>query len=197
MHLGEGVDTSGAADEYLAVVLGVEVDEPFGTEHAILQFHGAGEACLLIDGEEALDSGVLQFGIGDSRERHGDTDTVVRAERRAFGFEPLAVHIRLNGVFEKIMLYVTVFLGYHVHVGLQDDAFMVLVPFRSGHTHDDVHRLVGDTLNTVSRSEVLQPATDLLLMFGRTGNFTYLRENLKYIFTLGHFHIYSFFSFFY
>ena len=67
VHLGERVDTAGTTDEDLPVVLGVEVNEPFGTQHTVLKFHRTGKACLLIHGEQALDSGVLQLRVGDSR----------------------------------------------------------------------------------------------------------------------------------
>ena len=155
MHLREGVDTSGAADEDLSVVLGVDVNKSFGTKHTVLELHRAGQTGLFVHGEEALDSRVLQLGIGDDRQSHGDTDTVVGTEGRSPRFQPISVYIGLNGVFEKIVLYVTVFLGYHVHVGLQDDAFVVFVTRGSRYAHDDVHRLVGYALDTVLLSKRL------------------------------------------
>ena len=70
MHFRQGIDATGAADEDLAVIFGIEVNEAFSFEHTVLQFHGTGESGLFINGEEALDSGVLEVGIGDGSECH-------------------------------------------------------------------------------------------------------------------------------
>ena len=184
MHFGEGVDATGTANEDLSVILGVEVDEPFGTEHAVLQFHGAGESGLLIDGEETLDSRVREFGIGDGGERHGDTYTVIAAKGSTFGFEPFAVHVGLNGVGHEIMLNVAVFLAHHVHVRLEDDSFMVFVTRGSRHPHDDIHRLICDILDMMGCSKIAQPFTDFLLVLGGTRYFVDLRKDLKNCFRL-------------
>ena len=186
MHLGEGVDAAGAADEDLAVVLGVEIDETLVAEHAVPELHSAGETGLFIDREETLDSGVLKFGVGDGSERHGDTDTVVTAEGGAFGFEPLAVDIGLDRIGHEIMGDIAVLLTDHIHVRLEDDALVVLITGGGGDTHDDVHRLIGDTLDTMGSGERLQPAADLLLVLGGTGDSTNLCKNIKDIFAICH-----------
>ena len=146
MHFGEGVDASCASDEDLAVILRIEVDKAFMPEHTVLQFHSTGETGLFIDGEEALDSRMLQLRIRDSSKRHRDSDTVISTKGGSFGFEPLAIHIGLYRIGHKIMLHIAVLLAHHVHVGLKDDSFMVLITGRSRHTHDHVHSLIGDTL---------------------------------------------------
>ena len=180
MHFGQRVDAAGTADEDLAVVLGVEVDEALMAKHAVPELHGAGESGLFIDGEETLDSGVRELGIGDGRERHGDTYTIISAEGGAFGFEPLAVDIRLDRIGHEIMGDIAVLLTDHVHVRLEDNALAVLVTGCSGDTHDDVHRLIGDTLDTMGSGERLQPAADLLLVLGGTGHFADLSKDVKY-----------------
>ena len=180
VHFRQGVDAAGTADEDLAVVLGVEVDEAFMAKHAVLQFHRTGESGLFIDSEEALDSGVRELGIGDGRERHGDTYTIIAAEGGAFGFEPLAVDIGLDRIGHEIMGDIAVLLTDHIHMCLEDDTLAVLVTRCSGDTHYDVHRLIGDTLDTMGSGERLQPAADLLLVFGGTGDFAYFSKDVKY-----------------
>ena len=85
MHLRQGINTSGATDEYLAVIFRIQVDESFAAEHTVFQAERTGETRLFVHGEEALDSGVLQVRIADSGQRHRDTDTVVGAEGRPLG----------------------------------------------------------------------------------------------------------------
>ncbi len=77
------------------------------------------------------------------------------------------------------MLHVSVFLCDHVHVGLQDDAFMVFVARRSRYTHDDIHGFVRHIFDTVSSSEIAQPFTDLFLVFRGSRYFADLREDVK------------------
>ena len=124
MHLREGVDTAGTADEDLAVIFGVEVDEAFGLEHTVLEFHSAGEAGFLINGKEALDSRVREIFVGNGSEGHGDADAVVGAKGRSFGFEPFAVHPGLDRIGHEIMLHVSVLFAHHIHVRLKDDSVM-------------------------------------------------------------------------
>ena len=155
MHFGEGVDATGAADEDLAVILGVDIDEAFMFEHAILQFHCAGQPCLFIDGKETLDSRVRQVRIGDSGKCHRNTNTIVRTEGGSFGFEPLAIHVGLDRITHEIVLHIPVFLRYHIHVRLQDDALMVFVSGCSRNTHNDVHRFIRDALDLMVSGEIL------------------------------------------
>ena len=187
MHLGERVDTAGTADEDLAVIFGIEVDEAFRLQHAVLQSHSAGESGLFIDGEEAFDSRVLEVGVGDRCKRHTDTDTIVRTERCSFGFQPFAVHVGQDRVGHEIMLYIAVLLTYHIHVRLKDDTLMVFVSGRRGYAHDDIHRFIRYALDMMRSRKILQPLTDLLLVFRRTRHLIDLRKDLKNCFR---FHIF-------
>ena len=155
MHFGEGVDATGAADEDLAVILGVDIDEAFMFEHAILQFHCAGQPCLFVYREKTLDSRVRQVRVGDSGKCHRNTNTIVRTEGGSFGFEPLAIYVGLDRITHEIVLHIPVFLRYHIHVRLQDDALMVFVSGCSRNTHNDVHRFIRDALDLMVSGEIL------------------------------------------
>ena len=187
MHFSEGVDTTCTSDEDLAIVFGVKVDETFALEHAVLKLHRACKSCLFVHGKETLDSRMLQFGISDSRKRHGDTDTIVATEGRSFGFEPFAVDIGFDRVIHEIMGHVAVLLANHIHVRLKDHSLVIFISWCSRHAHNDVHRLIGYTLDTMLRRPSLQPAANFLLMFGRTRHLTNLRKDLKYSFAFIHF----------
>ena len=182
MHFREGVNTSGAANEDLSVILGVDVDEPFGPEHAVLQFHSTRQTRLFVYREETFDSGVSQFFVGDSGQRHGDTDTVVCAEGRSLGFKEISIDIGLDRIFQEVMLYIAVFLGHHIHVRLKDNAFMIFISRRSGYTHDDIHRLIDDTFDTMLRRKILQPTTNTLLVLRWTRHLANLLKNSKHLF---------------
>ena len=60
-----GAAAAGTADEHLALVLGVEVDEDVTLHESRLHGLGAGQARLLIDGEDTLQGTVLNVGVGD------------------------------------------------------------------------------------------------------------------------------------
>ena len=53
------------------------------------------------------------------------------------------------------MLYMSVFLRYHIHVRLQDDTLMVFVSGCSRNTHNDVHRFIRDALDLMVSGEIL------------------------------------------
>ena len=138
MHFGEGVDTTCAADEDLAIVLRVEVDELFAIEAAVLQTESASEACLLVHGKEALQSWVLQSVGSDSRQHERHTNAVIRTEGCSLSFDKIAIDIGVDRIVVKIMLGVIVLLAYHIHMRLEDNARFVFVARSSRFAHDDI-----------------------------------------------------------
>ena len=148
-------------------------------KHAVLEFHGSRQAGLFINRKEAFDCRMRQFFISNSSQSHRNAYAVVSTERCTFGLKVFAIHICLNRVRHKIMLNVSVFLTNHIHVRLENNTFVIFVFRRGGHAHDDIHRLVGDTFDLVSGGKILQPLTDLLLVFRRTRHLVDLSKNVK------------------
>ena len=104
MHFGEGVDTTCAADEDLAIVLGVEVDELFAIEATVLQTESTCETRLLIHGEEARQCRVLQ-GVGsNSRQHQCHTNTIIRTEGCTLSFDEIAIDISMDRVIIKCLM---------------------------------------------------------------------------------------------
>ena len=135
---GDRVDAAGAADEDLALVLRIEVDEVFARKHIFAQLEGSGQARLLVDRKERFDGAVLHGGVDQDSQRGGHADTAVGAERRAFGPDPPAVDARADRVPVEIELHVGVLLADHVHMRLEDNRRTVLEARRGGLAHHHV-----------------------------------------------------------
>ena len=56
--------------------------------------------------------------IGKDGKFGGYTDTVVRSQRRTFGFQPFPVYLGLDRVGEEVMLHIIILLAYHVYMRL-------------------------------------------------------------------------------
>ena len=167
-HLHDGVHTTGAADEDLAFVLAVEVEKDTAGEVFRVEFHGASEARLFVDGEDALDRTVFHFRVGDNGQGSSHADAVVSAEGRAVGMQPLALDDGLDGVFLEVVLLVAVLLAYHIHMGLQDDGLAVFHALGGGHSHDDVATVFLDVADLMVFGPFLEVSHHLGFLLRRT-----------------------------
>ena len=161
---GDGVDAAGTADEDLALVLRVEVDEVFAREHLLAQFESPRKAGLLVDRKERLDGPVLHRGVDHDGQRGGHADTAVGAQRRTFGPDPPAVDVRADRVVVEIELHVGVLLADHVHVGLEDNRRAILEARRGGFAHHHVADGILLILDVVLPGEIDQEFDDLALL---------------------------------
>ena len=97
------VDAAGRADDELAPVLGVEVQQDIALQFALGQVVGTIHARLLVGSDEGINGTVLQIlGLHNGHDG-GNAQTVVGAEGRALGLYPFAVNPRLDGVGLEIM----------------------------------------------------------------------------------------------
>ncbi|VFS66531.1 Uncharacterised protein [Raoultella terrigena] len=80
--------------------------------------------------------------VSQYRQSGSHTDAVIGAEGCAAGLDPLAVDVRLNRIFSKVVHGVVVFLRHHIEVRLQHDRFTVFHPGGSGFTNQNVANLV-------------------------------------------------------
>ena len=162
---------AGAADGEVALLLAVEVEQELRLEPAGLEPVGAGEAGLLVDGDQRLDGAVGDVLAGEHRQGRGHADAVVGAERRALGPEQVAVLPDLDGILQEVVAGALVLLADHVHVGLEADGGPAFLP-RGGRLADDhiadfvTLHLAAQGLGLIShpgrgRGLVLGPAGDL------------------------------------
>ena len=154
VHLCQRVYSTGTADEYLSVVLGVEIDETFAMKISVFEFECTCESGLFVHRKEALYSGVCESVVCDSRQAHRHTYSVVATQCGATCFKPIAIYIGLDRIYQEVVFHVTVFLADHVHMGLKDDALVLLVTRSGRHSHNHVQGLVADALYTVPGSKI-------------------------------------------
>lgn len=173
---GQRVDAAGAADEQLALVLGVEVDQVGAREHSLAQSESTREAGLLIDREERLEGSVLDRRVEQRGQRGGHADAAVGAERRALGLDPLPVDAGTDGVVLEVELHVGVLLADHVHVRLEDDRRTVLEARGGGFAHDDVARRILAVFDAVALGERHQEVDDPALLLRGARN---LRDGIE------------------
>ena len=123
----DGVDTSGAANEELTLVFGVEVEQIFTCEHIGGKLESARQTGLLVYGKEGLDCGVAERVVDKHSQRSSHTDTAVGTEGCALGLHPLAVDVGADGVVHKVVLHVGVLLAHHIGMCLEYNCFVTFV----------------------------------------------------------------------
>ena len=139
------VHTSGAADIEFAFGLGVEVQQGLALEPSSFEVESTVHACLLIDGNEHLQGRVYDALVCEDSQCRSHADTVVRTEGSAVGGYPLGVvlNVRLNGVGLEVEDFVSVLLGNHVHVSLQNDSRVVLHARTGGLANQHIADFIG------------------------------------------------------
>ena len=128
-EVGGRVTASGTADEYLALVLRVEVDEVVACHETGLHALGTCEARLLVAGEDTLDGTVPDIVGSQDGQLDGATDAVVSTEGGTLCRQPLTVDIGLDGVLVEVELHIHKLVAHHIHVALQDHRLAVFHAF--------------------------------------------------------------------
>ena len=162
------INAAGAADENFAFVLGIEVHQVTARKHSFTQSESTGKTGFFVHREQRLQRTVFQCRIEQRGKGCRHTDTVVGTERRTFGLHPAIDDLRADGILVEVERRVRIFLAHHIHMGLKNDAGTVLIPFRTGHAHHDITRLVGLIVDVVFFCEIHEELPDLFLFLGGT-----------------------------
>ena len=79
--MSESVDTAGASEENLSLVLRVEVDKDVACNHVLAEIFCSCQTRFLVHSKQRLDRTVLIRLVEQSGKRHSHTDTIVGTER--------------------------------------------------------------------------------------------------------------------
>ena len=150
-------------------------------QHAGLQAESAKHARLFVLGNQGFQRPMLQ--VCGFQHCHDDSHAqpVVGTEGSALGFQPIAVHVSLDGVFGEVVHGVIVLLRHHVHVRLQDDTLAVLHARSSRFADNDIACLVHKRLQTQAFAVIHQIFCDLLHVSRRTRDTCKLVKMLPHI----------------
>ena len=176
-----GVDASGAADEQLALILRVEVDQDAAGEEVRFKGEGSVESGLLRGGEEALYPAVGQFLVLQHGQLGSYAYAAVGSESGVLGYQPSVLHHCLDGVLGEIVLDPAVLLADHVGVALEDEGRGVLPAGGGGYGDEDIAGLIGPAVHAAVGGKLLEVSDDVLLVsrFARDGhNLAEVGENL-------------------
>ena len=169
-EISASINSSSATCAKLALFLGVEIQQDVTFEDTGLQAAGPSHTGLLIISDKGLQRTMLQSLVLKDRKREGHTDAVIRAEGRPFGGDPLTLDLCLDRVSEEVMLCVGGLLRNHVHVGLHDHTFTVLITRSGGFREYNVASVVTLYVDTIVLAPLEQIFLNFLLVLRRTGN---------------------------
>ena len=155
---GDEVDTACTTHVDLTFFFGVGVDQDFSLQPVGLQTESAIHACLFSHGQQHFQRAVRQAVVSQHRQRRSHTDAVVRTQRGAACFYPLAVNPGLNRVFREVMNGVVIFLRHHVQMRLQRNRGTVFHACGGGLTNQDVADLIALTPEAL----LFSPAGDVV-----------------------------------
>ena len=180
IETGRYVQAAGATYAQLPFLFRVQVQEDVALEDAGLEAVGARHAGFLVIGDQHLQRAVLHGRVFQGGQGQGHANAVVGAQRSAVRRHPFSVHIRIDGIREKVVRAVGGLLRHHVHVPLQDDALAVFHAGRGGHADDDVAGVVLDGLKSMGLAPVVQVFNDFSLVLGGTRDLGKGMEVLPY-----------------
>ena len=113
-----GARAAGAADGKDPLVLRVDVQHPAGGELGEVEPLRALHADLLVDGEDGLERRMGDLASVQDRQRHGDGDAVVAAERRAVCRDVVALDAQRKRIFGHVDGAFRRFFRNHVEMAL-------------------------------------------------------------------------------
>ena len=172
------INPARAAHVDLTFFFRVGVDQDVRLQPVRLQTERAVHARFFGHGQQHFQRTVLNAVVGQHGQRRGHTNAVIRAQRGAACFHPVAVDVRLNRVFGEVVNGVVVLLWHHVQVRLQHNRFTVFHPCGSRFADQNVANLVTFSMQTF----FLRPAHNmfgkLFFMVGRVWNGADFRKNI-------------------
>ena len=140
LHADGGIGAAGRAHGQLAVLLAVEVQQRRpGDERRVEPARAdALAADFLSHRHQQLERPVRQRRVLRQRHHRRDADSVVRAERRPVGGQPVAIAHELDPALGRIIWAVRRALAHHVQVPLEDHGRSGLAPGARRYAHDHV-----------------------------------------------------------
>ena len=180
VECGKSGTSTGTTDEYLPLVLTIEIDEHVASHESRFHTRSTGQLSLLVSCEYTLYRSVLNLIAVEDSQFDGATDTVVGTKSRALGSKPFTVNIRLNGILVEVKLYIHEFVAHHVHVALQDNRLTVFHTLGGWFTDNHVTRFIHLCVKIMTLSPLTEIINHFLLALGRAGDFVYSRKLLEY-----------------
>ena len=169
-----------AADENLAFVLRVEVDEHVARHESGLHALGTRQSGLFVARENTLQRTVLNVVRVEDGQLNGTADAVVGTQRRALRAHPFAIDIGLDGILVEVELHVHQLLAHHVHVALQNHRGAVFQALRGRLADDDVARFVHLRRQAAALAKLFQKRNHFLLTLRGARNLVDACELLKH-----------------
>lgn len=157
--------TTGAGVAERAERLPVEVYQIAALE-VLRREADAGHAVLLVHREDGAQRAVLQVGVLEHAQRHGDADAVVRSQAGALGSERIALADRLDAVRQRVEFDALGGDADHVHVRLHYEPRHVFAAGRGGLVDYDLAQLVALGVQPAADGPVEQVFAYPLLVVG-------------------------------
>ena len=177
-----GVNTSGAPDEELALVLGVEVEQYAAGEKVAFKSECSVQPRFFRSGEKALYLAVWQLFVFKDRQLGSNAYSAVSSQCGVLGNQPPVLNDSLDRIFRKIMLHSAVLFADHVRMALQDDSRGVLPAGCRRYGNEYIAGLVGLAVEMPVCGEFLEPGYNMLLMSRFAGDGEYLAEMGQHLF---------------
>ena len=161
---------AGAGNSEDTLVLGVQIDHPLSFEHGKIHPVSAVHTGFLIHGDDDLQRGMGDGGIGQQSKAVGNSDAVISAQCGAIGENAGVIMGHIQTIHCKINGAIRAFLTHHVHVSLQDDRLVILIPRGTVLEHEDIVQLVLNVGKTVLLGKGHQIVADGLGIAGAVGD---------------------------
>ena len=170
LHGGRDVHTTGASDNELAHCLIVDIEQDVALQRIFRQVVHAIHAGLFICRNKRFQRSVYQIRSFQHSHDGCHTDSVISTQSGAFGLYPIAVNICFNGICLKIMGTLIQFLGYHIHMRLQNSNLSVFHSRSRGFAHHDILGIVLEGFNASFCRPVQQELLNRRKMAAGTGH---------------------------
>ena len=170
---------AGAAYNEHSLGISVNVQHLPALKGGYIHHHSAQHTDFLIGGQHGLQTGVLQGLILQCGQRHGNGNTVIRAQRGASGAYGIALHKEVQPFGLHILRTAGILFAHHVQMALQNHGRGVFIAGGGG---GDENHIVGSVLMALQSAlltEFHAPIADGLGVPGAVGDRRQRLKNFK------------------
>ena len=125
LKFGHCINTARTTDVKFTFVFRVEIKQNFSAHKAFFQGESTGQSCLFIYSEQTFDRTVFNTVVSQNGQFGRYSDAVVGSQGCSFGFHPLSVNLRFDGIGQEVMVRIIILFAHHVYVRLQNHCLQI------------------------------------------------------------------------
>ncbi|OPZ13044.1 MAG: hypothetical protein BWZ06_01391 [Bacteroidetes bacterium ADurb.BinA261] len=164
------IGSSGASNAQFSFFFRVEIEHKCTFQHPLLQTESTIHSHFFVNRKKSFNSRMVQRIIFKNSHHHSHTDAVIGSQSCGTRFYLIAIHIRFDRIFGKVMLDIRIFLWDHIEMRLQNHGLFRFETFGCRFADKHIANFILFSFQIERFAKIGNELGNLFHMTGRSGN---------------------------